>query len=364
MRYRCESCGREWDYPLKMCIFCRKPLTEVDESHYTVLATSKVFVPSVHHPITPYHVLLLKNDSGSFRFMKTMEPHDVGDTIYAKGASKSKSHTVGVIGSGITGKGLVETIASSGHNVIFKGRSEASLKKAMEIIEKRLSKMHDDDKVEAILGRISMTTRYEPLSEAELVIESVVEDIEVKKSIFRELDTICPPETILASNTSSLLISEISEGVRHPERVVGMHFFNPIPKMQLVEVIRTEKTSPSVVKRVHEFASEFNKTTVSARDTSGFIVNRLLFIMINEACTMLDEGVSSVEDIDKAMRLGANHPMGPFQLADLIGLDLCLEIIENLSNLGAEKFKPSRTLREYVEKGLYGRKSGKGFYDY
>jgi len=364
MKYKCNSCGREWDYPIKTCIFCGKPVSKIDIIKYTVEGVTQVFVPSDDHPVAPYYVLLLKDSNGSYKFQKTFEHHDIGDVVYAKG-KKEEECSIGVIGTGVTGKGIVEVAAKAGSKVIIKSRSEKSLKKAIEKISKNLSKGMEPEELEVALSRIVATTKYEDLSNADLVVESVIENLDVKRKIFQKLDSICNPNTILATNTSSLSISKIAENVKHPERVVGMHFFNPIPKMKLVEIIRTEKTSDEVLKKTYKFAMRFNKIPISVKDSPGFIVNRLLFIMINEACHMLDEGVASVEEIDKAMKLGANHPMGPFELADLIGLDLCVEIIENLSDLtGENKFTISNSLQKLVGQGHLGRKTGKGFYDY
>ncbi|MCG2825211.1 MAG: 3-hydroxyacyl-CoA dehydrogenase family protein [Thermoplasmatales archaeon] len=320
-------------------------------------------MPSVDHPTTPYYVMLLKDSNGSYKFQKTFEHHNIEDVIYVKG-KKEEEYTIGVIGTGLTGKGVVEVAVKTGNRIIFKSRSEKSLEKAIETISKSLSKGMEPEELEATLGRITATTRYEPLANASLIIESVIENLQTKKKIFQKLDSICNPSVILASNTSSLSVSKIAEGIKHPERAVGMHFFNPIPKMKLVEIIKAEKTSDDAVKKAHEFAAKFNKVSVDVKDTAGFIVNRLLFIMINEACRMLDEGVANVKDIDKAMKLGANHPMGPLELSDLIGLDLCLEIIENLNTSFGEKFEPSSTLRNFVKEGHYGRKAGRGFYEY
>ncbi|MEA3458433.1 MAG: 3-hydroxyacyl-CoA dehydrogenase family protein [Candidatus Thermoplasmatota archaeon] len=364
MKYRCDSCGKEWDYPVKFCIFCGEPISKVDVTKYTVKGITQVFVPSKDHLVTPYYVMLLGDLNGSYKFQKTFEYYDIGAAVYAKG-KKKEGYTIGIIGTGVTGKGIVEAAVKTGNKVVFKSRNEKSLEKAMETISKNLSKGMSPEELEITLGQIMVTTKYESLCRADLIIESVAEDLQVKNKIFQKLDSICDTRVILASNTSSLLISNITEGLRHPERVIWMHFFSPIPKMKLVEIVKTKKTSDNTLKKAHEFATKFNKVAVDVKDTSGFIVNRLLFMVINEACRMLDEGIASVEDIDRAMKMGANHPMGPFELADLIGLGLCLEIIENLNvSFGGNTFKSSSTLKSLVEEGHYGRKTGRGFYEY
>ena len=303
--------------------------------------------------------MLLKDTNGSYKCQKTFEHHNIEDVICVKG-KKEEKYTIGVIGTGLTGKGIVEVAVKTGNRVIFKSRSEKTLEKAIETISKNLSKGMELEEFEFALSRITTTTHYEPLVNADLIIESVVENLQVKKEIFHLLDSLCSPDMILASNTSSLSISDIAEDLEHPERVIGMHFFNPILKMKLVEIIKGEKTSEDSLKKAHEFVAKFNKVSVD-----GFTVNRLLFIMINEACHMLDERVANVEDIDKAMKLGANHPMGPFELSDSIGLDICLEIIENFNtSFGGNTFKPSTTLKTLVKEGRCGRKTGRGFYEY
>lgn len=274
-------------------------------------------------------------------------------------------YTIGVIGTGVTGKGLVELAIRSGCKVIFKSRSVDSLDNALKIISGKLSKDMSPEEVKMALDRLELTTNYESLSGANIIIESVIEDLHIKRDVFQILESVCETDVILASNTSSLLISEISNCLCYPERTAGLHFFNPITKMKLVEIIKGEKTSESVIEKCHELALKLGKTPVIVNDSTGFIVNRLLFTMINEACHMLEEGVASVEEIDTAIKLGARHPMGPFELADFIGLDLCLEILGNLNTMPIEKkYKANDLLENLINNGHCGRKSQKGFYTY
>lgn len=275
-----------------------------------------------------------------------------------------------VIGTGTMGNGIAQTFAQAGHDVLLKGRSEASLAKAHKAIDKSLSKMVEKGKMEAaqkdaIEARIKDTMAYEDCNDADLVVEAIAEDMPTKLEVFKLLDGICKPEAILATNTSSLSITEIAAVTNRPEQVVGMHFFNPVPMMKLVEVIKGQLTSPEVHDRVVALATEVGKTPVSVNEAPGFVVNRILIPMINEAVGILADGVATREEIDEAMKLGANHPMGPLALGDLVGLDVCLAIMEVLYHeFGDSKYRPHPLLRKMVRANLLGRKTGMGFYDY
>lgn len=273
---------------------------------------------------------------------------------------------IGVIGTGVTGKGLVELALKTGCSVILKSRRESTLDNAMTVISGRLSKIMDPEELQNTLSNVETTTKFESLSQADIIIESVVEDLHIKRDLFQKLELICNEDTVLASNTSSLLISKIATYLQYPNRMVGLHFFNPIPKMKLVEIIKGDKTSNEVIEKSRDIAIKLNKTPIVVNDSPGFIVNRLLFSMINEACCLLEDGIASVEDIDTAMKLGTRHPMGPFELADLIGIDLCAEISMNLDkSFDEDKFKCSNLLLQtLVNEKRYGQKSRKGFYDY
>ena len=275
-----------------------------------------------------------------------------------------------VIGTGTMGSGIVQAFAQAGINVIMKGLSGSELEWGHKNIFKNLSKLEEKGKIESgvkeeIMGRITETTDYNDCSGCDLIIEAILEDISLKKEIFSKLDQICKPETIFASNTSSLSITEIAASTKRPQRFIGMHFFNPAPVMKLVEVIKGQLTDPQVLQYVTDLAVKIGKTPVNVNEAPGFVVNRILIPLVNEAVGILSEGVASKEEIDEAMKMGANHPMGPLALGDLIGLDVCLAIMEVLhSEFGDDKYRAHPLLRKMVRSGQLGRKSGAGFYSY
>ena len=268
------------------------------------------------------------------------------------------------------GQGIVQAMAQSGMDVYMKGRSQTSLDKAVKIVEKSLSKLVEKGKMEEakkneILGHIKPVLTYDDVRDADLFIEAISEDMAVKKTIFAEVAGFCKDNAILASNTSSLSITELAASVAHPERVIGMHFFNPVPMMKLVEIIKGQLTAQNVHDTVTELAKQMGKTPVSVNEAPGFVVNRILIPLVNEGIGILADGVASREEIDAAMQMGANHPMGPLALGDLIGLDVCLAIMEVLhAEFGEDKYRPHPLLRKMVRAGLLGRKTGRGFYDY
>ena len=275
-----------------------------------------------------------------------------------------------VIGTGTMGSGVVQAFAQSGVPVIMKSRTQVSLDKAVAKISKSLAKLVEKGKIahemmDATLANISTTTDYASFKDADLVIEAAVEEMSLKKEVFMELDKICKAGTIFATNTSSLSITEIAACTTRPTQFIGMHFFNPAPVMKLVEVIKGQMTSDEVCNSVVELAKSIGKTPVLVNEAPGFVVNRILIPMVNEGIGILADGVASAEDIDNAMKLGANHPMGPLALGDLIGLDVCLAIMEVLySEYGDSKYRPHPLLRKMVRAGLLGRKTGQGFYKY
>lgn len=275
-----------------------------------------------------------------------------------------------VIGSGTMGSGIVQAFAQTGIPVILKSRSEASVERAMTKISKSINRRVEKGKItkvemESILANISTTTSYDTFKDADLVIEAALENMELKKEVFTMLDKLCKPETILASNTSSLSITEIGSLTSRPDKVIGMHFFNPAPAMKLVELIKGQKTSDDTFQKVNELALTMGKEPIKVNEAPGFVVNRILIPLVNEGIGILADGVATKEEIDNAMKLGANHPMGPLALGDLIGLDVCLAIMEVLhKEFGDDKYRPHPLLRKMVRANLLGRKTKEGFYKY
>lgn len=275
-----------------------------------------------------------------------------------------------VIGAGQMGSGIAQVCAQAGYEVKLNDREEKFFERGFQTISKNLSRnvekerMTEDDK-QAVLNKISKSLSIDDANDVDLVIEAAVENMEIKQSIFKQLDAIAPAHAILATNTSSLPITEIAAATNRPEQVIGMHFMNPVPVMKLVEIIRGLATNDEVYAAIEEMTKKLSKVPVEVNDFPGFVANRVLMPMINEAIYTLYEGVATKEAIDDVMKMGMNHPMGPLQLADFIGLDTCLYIMEVLhEGFGDSKYRPCPLLRKYVKAGWLGKKTGRGFYIY
>lgn len=277
---------------------------------------------------------------------------------------------IGVLGAGTMGAGIAQVLLQGGYEVAMRARRESSIESGKAKIEKNFSKMVAKEKISeadktTFLSKLQISTELDIFKDSDIIIEATTENMEAKKELAKQIDEICKEDAIFATNTSSLSITEIAACMKHPEKVIGMHFFNPVPAMKLVEVIKGFATDEAVNKEIIEMTEKIGKTPVQVEEGPGFVVNRILLPMINEGIGILADGLASAEDIDKAMKLGAGHPMGPLALADLIGLDVCLAIMETLySEFGDSKYRPHPLLRKMVRSNNLGMKTGKGFFEY
>jgi len=301
-------------------------------------------------------------------FRRVLDTYGTQTEVYA--TVKNMNETLGVVGSGTMGAGIAQVAARAGYDVVIRDVAEEFLARGRAAIDQSLQRDVDKDRLStdekgAIAARIKTTTDIGALGKAFIVVEAATEDLKIKSDIFRSLDQVTKPDAILASNTSSISITKLGAVTRRPDKVIGMHFMNPVPVMKLVEVIRGAATSDATYESTRALAEKLGKTPLECQDSPGFISNRVLLPMINEAIFALSEGVATRESIDGIMKLGMNHPMGPLALADFIGLDVCLAIMNVLyDGFNDSKYRPCPLLKRYVDAGWLGKKTGRGFYEY
>lgn len=365
MIHVCKKCGVHWYSPVKRCIYCNDKTEALEPTSFTVKGVTEVFVPSPEHRTVPYYSLLLEDEYGFNHIKKTHKKYGIGDIISTAAEKKQHKGVIAVVGAGILGTDIAKVMLKSGYRVILNSRKKESLERAKTGIEGYLMKNFDVKDKDDLMNNLELTTDIAKIKKADYVLECVIEDFEVKKAVFKKLEKICGPKTILATNTSSLSINELSAGLSKRDRFVGMHFFNPATKMQLVEVVKGEKTSDKAVDSTVELVKNLNKTPIVVKDSPCFIANRILMPYLNESIYVLHEGVARKEDIDTTAKLALNHPMGPLELLDLIGLDVFLEIMKNMQKTTKNpEYKPCPLAEKMVSEGRLGKKTGWGFYKY
>lgn len=364
MKYHCSHCQKIWNHPINRCIFCGGEIDYIHETKYRVIGSTEVFIPSTSNEKVPYFVILLEDMNGQKIVKKSFVNYEIGELIDFLEENHPEL-TIGIIGSGLLGTQIAAYIIQYGYQTILKTRTEESKEKVFAKIKKQITKRLGNEEVKKALICLKITTDYNDLALCDIVIEASVENLDIKKSIYKSLSSVCGQSTILATNSSSLSIDDLASVTGMPEKCIGMHFFNPVHRMDLVEIVIGTHTSLETQDIIIDFVKKINKIPIVVKNSPGYVVNRLLLPQINEAILVFEEGVATKEDIDKAVKLGLNHPMGPFELADLIGLDVCLSILDVLYvELNDIKYKPASLLRNLVSEGKIGIKSGEGFYKY
>lgn len=367
MIWTCKKCKVHWHYQVEKCIYCGGKTTKLEPKKFKVIASTQVMLPSVEHSAVPYYSLILEDEFGFRHTHKTNEKYGIGDVIEKskKKESNGRKLTIGLVGTGALGKDIAKVMLQSGFKLIIKSRDKDGLKTVRKKIEEHLLKSFGVEEKEKLMKNLKLTTNTKDLKNADFVLEAVVENLEIKKKVFKDLEAVCGKKTIFATNTSSLSIDELASDLKNPERVVGMHFFNPATKMRLVEVIKGSQTNPQTMQTTNQLVADIHKISVSVKDSPAFIANRILMPYLNEAIIVLEEGIATKEDIDTTAKLALNHPMGPLQLLDLIGLDVFVEIMKNLHKATKNpKYLPANLATQMVAEGKLGRKTKQGFYKY
>lgn len=361
----CPSCGRRYAYELETCSWCRVGLERRDPAAVTVEAVTEVAVPSVGHEDVPYWCALVRAPDGSRTIVKTDRAVSVGDTLEFGAEATHELDVVGVLGTGTMGSSLVELMLQRGHRVVWLSRSEERVEGARARVMDRLARHMDEDELMEAGVRLTATASPDDLAVCDVVIEAALEELEAKKALLRDIEPHLRDDAVLATNTSGLPLDELSAVLERPERFGGLHFFNPATRMRLVETSTAPETSREVSAELDEFSRALGKIPVRVAARPAFVVNRVLMPLINEAVRSLEEDAAPAESIDEAVRLGLNHPMGPLALADLIGLDVVVKIMDNLvERTGDAGYEPRPLLRAKVDAGELGRKTGVGFYEH
>jgi len=364
MKFCCVQCKKCWNHPIEKCIFCGQEITQIKETRHKVIGYTEVFIPSTGNEKVPYFVNLLEDKQGHKIFQKSFQKYDLGKVIDLL-EDVVHDQQIGIVGSGLMGIQLAAYMIQFGFPTVLKTRSESRKNIASSKIQKNVSKRLSEEEVKKSLQHLTVSTEYKDLAECDIIIEAIAEDIRLKIEVFKMLSTICKSSAIFATNSSSLSIDELADMTDRPEKCIGMHFFNPVHRMDLVEVVIGNATTHQTKTIINDLVLKLNKKPIMVKNSPGYVVNRLLLPQINEAILVLEEGVATKEDIDNAIKLGLNHPMGPFELADFIGLDICLSIINVLyKKFDDPKYCPSKLLKTMVEEGKLGFKSGEGFYKY